>query len=276
MIWQVADFSGVLVLTHCVMTNHLHVLIQVPAVESDQISDEELLRRASVLYPPVNRPNTTMLARLETALSESGSARAAARQRLLNRMHDVSEFMKTLKQRFTVWFNARHNRFGTLWAERFKSLLVEEERDSLLTIAAYIDLNPVRAGLVDSAQEYAFNGIGSALAGQRTARSGITTIVSYLAGTTIDPEIALRSYSDGLSSDSEQTIADSDRGQLARPRTSSDFHTKRNPALSNGRLLGTPAFISLHLGNSCIKSRFSRPFEHGPPDLVVAHRIRKR
>jgi hypothetical protein len=34
---------------------------------------------------------------------------------LLARMADVSEFMKTLKQRFSVWFNKSHGRYGTLW-----------------------------------------------------------------------------------------------------------------------------------------------------------------
>ena len=43
----------------------------------------------------------------------------------LGRMWDVSAFMKTLKQRFTQWFNKRHRRKGTLWEDRFRSVLVE-------------------------------------------------------------------------------------------------------------------------------------------------------
>ena len=51
MIWQVADFCGVQVLTYCVMANHFHVLVRVPpATSSGQgISDTELLRRYRVL-----------------------------------------------------------------------------------------------------------------------------------------------------------------------------------------------------------------------------------
>ena len=41
------------------------------------------------------------------------------------RMGDVSEFMKSVKQRFGIWFNKTHGRYGTLWADRFKSVLVE-------------------------------------------------------------------------------------------------------------------------------------------------------
>ena len=64
-------------------------------------------------------------------------------------MWDVSGYLQRLKQRFTQWFNRRKGRRGVLWEERFKSVLVEGSGDPLSTMAAYIDLNPVRAGLVD-------------------------------------------------------------------------------------------------------------------------------
>jgi len=50
------------------------------------------------------------------------------REKYLYRMYDVSQFMKTLKQRFTMWYNKRAGRRGTLWEERFKSILVENSR----------------------------------------------------------------------------------------------------------------------------------------------------
>jgi hypothetical protein len=71
------------------------------------------------------------------------------KQRVMARMWDVSAFMKLLKQRFTQWYNRRKGRKGTLWEERFKSVLVDGAGDVLATMAAYIDLNPVRAGLVE-------------------------------------------------------------------------------------------------------------------------------
>jgi len=49
MLWPVADFSGVDILTYCVMSNHFHVLVRVP--EPQQVPDAELLRRFRVLYP---------------------------------------------------------------------------------------------------------------------------------------------------------------------------------------------------------------------------------
>ena len=58
-------------------------------------------------------------------------------------------YMKGLLQRFTQWYNRKHGRSGGLWEDAFKSVLVEDGVASR-TMAAYIDLNPVRAGMRSS------------------------------------------------------------------------------------------------------------------------------
>jgi hypothetical protein len=92
-------------------------------------------------------------------------------------MGDVSQFMKLVKQRFSIWYNKTHQRFGTLWAERFKSVLVEVAAQALSATAAYIDLNGVRAGLVMDPKDYRFCGYAEAVAGSESARSGIQFVV---------------------------------------------------------------------------------------------------
>jgi hypothetical protein len=62
--------------------------------------------------------------------------------------------MKTLKQKFSIWFNRTHGHVGVLWEARFKSVIVDGEWSSLLKVAAYIDLNAVRAGLADDPKDY--------------------------------------------------------------------------------------------------------------------------
>ena len=69
----------------------------------------------------------------------------AAKQGEINRMFDLACFVKERKQRFTHRYNRQHKRRGTLWEEWFKSVLIEGSHHALLTVAAYIDLNPVRA-----------------------------------------------------------------------------------------------------------------------------------
>ena len=126
MIRQVAEFSGIEVVTYCVMANHFHVLAYVPY--EPEVSDAELLRRYRVLYSGKLPPGTLRPEQLEGLLERGGREAREVRGKLLARMGDVSVFMKTLKQRFSIWFNRNHDRFGTLWAERFKSVLVEGER----------------------------------------------------------------------------------------------------------------------------------------------------
>ena len=84
--------------------------------------------------------------------------------RSTHRMHDLSEFMKTLLQRFARWFNRAHERSGTLWEERCKSVIVESGI-AARTMAAYIDLNPVRAVMVKDPVEYHLSSYGEAVGG---------------------------------------------------------------------------------------------------------------
>ncbi|MFO8028103.1 MAG: transposase [Opitutales bacterium] len=179
MLWQVADFCGVEILTYCVMSNHFHVLVRVP--EKRAVSDGELLRRFKVLYPKPTKYQTAEFARLEKSLKEGDADALVIRERLLARMHDLSAFMKTVKQRFSIWYNRNHgDRRGTLWMERFKSVLVEGKGNPLQTMAAYIDLNPVRAGVVEDPKDYRFCGYAEAVARStgsgQAARQGIRYI----------------------------------------------------------------------------------------------------
>lgn len=185
MLWKVADFCGVEILTYCVMTNHFHVLVRVP--ERTEISDEELLRRFKVLYPKPTKYQTAEFARLEQSLKSGDADAEAIRARLLARMSDLSEFMKTVKQRFSIWYNRNHgNRQGTLWMDRFKSVLVEGRGNPLQTMAAYIDLNPVRAGLVEDPKDYRFCGYAEAISGVTVAEVGLVAIWSDFSAKCID------------------------------------------------------------------------------------------
>jgi len=61
-------------------------------------------------------------------------------------------------------YDRRKGRKGTLWEERYKSLLVEGDEKALMTVAAYIDLNPYRAEMVDRVEDYRWCGYASAVA----------------------------------------------------------------------------------------------------------------
>lgn len=64
-----------------------------------------------------------------------------------------SLLMKHLGQRYVQYFNRRHQRSGSLWEGRFRSCLAQEETYALIC-SRYIELNPVRAGMVADPSDY--------------------------------------------------------------------------------------------------------------------------
>ena len=157
------NFSGCRVLSYCLMSNHFHILLEVPPMAEGGLTDEGLLQRLSGLYSEAFVAEVA--AELVEARKTSNAIRAAAiHARFTYRMHDLSQFMKGLLIRFTRWFNRTHARTGTLWEERFKSVIVESGT-AARTVAAYIDLNPVRAGMVKDPADYRWNSYGEAVGG---------------------------------------------------------------------------------------------------------------
>jgi putative transposase len=175
------NFSGCRVLAYCVMCNHFHLLLEVTPRPKVVLTDEQLLKRLSALY---SKAYVAVVAKeLAAARKVVAEGRVAGggdgsngeayvqriHERYTYRMHDLSEFMKTLLQRFTRWHNRRTKRCGNLWEETFKSVVVEDGVASK-TVAAYIDLNPVRAGMVEDPAEYRWSSYGEAMGA--TGRSG--------------------------------------------------------------------------------------------------------
>ena len=180
MMRRVAEFSGVEVLTYTVLDNHFHILIQVP--ERVDITDAELFHRMRLIY------GERVVAQFEKELMAVDEVDAERmRKRYLYRMYDLSEFMKTLKQRYAIWYNAEHGRSGHLWDDRFKSVLVEgggglARPGALWVMAQYIELNAVRAGIVKEAQAYRWCGLGEAVGGGVEARRGICGVFGEEVG----------------------------------------------------------------------------------------------
>jgi len=204
-------FCGVKVLSYCIMTNHLHLLVEVPPKKkgaSVEISDDELLARLKRLYSPeAYRDAKWMLEHLREGKSQVAAEEFKAK--FTCRMHDVSEFMKGVKQNFSRWFNRTHNRVGTLWESRFKSVVVEDGF-ALRVISAYIDLNPVRAGMVEKPEDYKWSSYGEAMLpvakgksakGRALARAGICRVLqkNRSVGGRLKESDAYESWDDGAS-----------------------------------------------------------------------------
>ena len=137
---------GLQVMTYCIMSNHFHILVRVPKRPEVDMTDEELVALVrETLGEKTANDLSYALESLKAGCIEN--AYEDLRERWFSKMWNVSTFMKMVKQRFSYWYNQRTSRKGTLWEERFHSALVEGEGQALRMMAAYIDLNPVRAGI---------------------------------------------------------------------------------------------------------------------------------
>jgi putative transposase len=191
-------FTGCRVVAYCLMCNHFHLLLEVPPMAPGGLGDETFLKRLSAIYSEAfvaEVAKELMAARAETYVAENGMAEAVAaiHQRFSYRMHDLGEFVKGLLQRFTQWFNGTHSRTGRLWEDRFKSVIVEDGV-AAKTIAAYIDLNPVRAGMVKDPADYRWSSYGEAIGGGakgdgKTARAGLVRALRAHQGTAADADL---------------------------------------------------------------------------------------
>ena len=127
------------ILGFCLMGNHFHLLVKM--FPEYKFTDEDIKNRFVGFY---------------------GDDRAFAYGQvpsLRKKLSNLSEFVREIKVGLARYYNRRYNRRGYFWGDRFKSVIVEKG-ETLINCLAYIDLNPLRAGLVDRPEEYRWNSLG--------------------------------------------------------------------------------------------------------------------
>ena len=127
------------ILGFCLMGNHFHILVRV--IPEHNFNDEDILKRYMDFYGDKRIFADGLVPSLRMKLSS------------------LSEFMREIKVNFARFYNRRHHRRGYFWGDRFKSVIVENG-ETLINCLAYIDLNPLRAGLVDLPEQYRWNSLG--------------------------------------------------------------------------------------------------------------------
>jgi hypothetical protein len=138
LVHRLAAYYSVEVLAYNALGNHYHLLL-LPAVSAP--SNEETARRYEAFYEG------------RRWLDPQGEHCAEIGRRL----HDISWFVRDLQQRFTTWYNHTRTslRRGGLWAGRFKSCIVEEG-EPVWRCLKYIEMNAVRANIVQDPGDYRF------------------------------------------------------------------------------------------------------------------------
>jgi len=129
------------VLGFAIMGNHFHLLVRMHP--GDGFSDEEIKRRFFLYYRQDEKRH----------LAEEKI------QFFREKWGNLSEYVREIKQTFSRFYNKRHQRKGFFWGDRFKSVIVDNG-DTLINCLAYIDLNPVRAGICKVPEDYRWCSLG--------------------------------------------------------------------------------------------------------------------
>ncbi len=144
---RLETLAGCLAVSVCgfsVMDNHLHVLVRLDADDDSSWSAEEVIRRWIMAYPPKTAKGE------EIEITQAWIDHCAKDEKrvelLRERLGSLGWFMKALKEPLARMANKEDECKGTFWESRYKSIAILDE-EALLTTCAYIDLNPVAAGI---------------------------------------------------------------------------------------------------------------------------------
>jgi REP element-mobilizing transposase RayT len=152
---HLADLFAIEICAYAVMSNHYHLVVFVDREKAQRWTQEEVVKRWSRLHqlPPLIRryqaPDV-----LESEREAAESIIESWRERLF----DISWFMRHLNEHLARRANAEDQCTGRFWEGRFKSQALLDEA-GLLTAMAYIDLNPIRAGIASTPEESEFTSI---------------------------------------------------------------------------------------------------------------------
>ncbi len=134
------------VISMCWMSNHWHIVLYTPS-EKEQPTIKAVINRYNDYYN-----GTQPFLDLDSDIEKC--------TQVASQLIDLSFFMRQIHQKFTYYINRVHNRKGTLWSERFKSVILDG-KEALWNCVKYIELNPVRANIVADAADYKFSTWGN-------------------------------------------------------------------------------------------------------------------
>ena len=169
---RAADFSGITLIGWCIMTNHFHLLAYLPSPV--ELTEEEILRR----YAMIKGKTGEMALRNKFARWRLGGKSGEDSvqhelDRLRKRMYNIGEYMRILKQWFTVDYNRRNSHVGTLWEAVYHDNIVTNETTPISQVLAYIHLNPIRAGLTTEFGDYIWSSLTAFRKGDPVAEAGM-------------------------------------------------------------------------------------------------------
>lgn len=276
---RVEEFSGILILAYAFMSNHFHIFIYVPEVE--ELGEDEILRRINTLYRGSslavvlgewNRLKEEESHELACGIRTAGYVSRFSRYKaaFVKRMWNSVEFMKTYKQHFTMSFNGRREHFGTMFEGRYRDRNHQPEQSVMWKTSAYVDVNPVNAGLCRWPDGYEWCSFAAACKGDEKARRGY----EFMYGMGGDWE-AIRTAHEVSIRAALDEVAAADAADGKGAVVASASKSKSDPGLELPRV----RTVSLEKGDAAVAERILELLSGGPMKpaaLRAAVGIRRR
>src|SRR5690606_38534226 len=174
---------------YAVLSNHYHLVVYVDQARSQALSREQVVERWTQLFrapPVVERWSNGKATQAEREMAE------CIIDKWRKRLCDLSWFMKCLNEHLARRANEEDNCDGRFWQGRFRSQALLDEA-GILTAMAYVDLNPVRAGIASTPEDSEFTSIYERIRRLKGVASGGEAEASASS-------VALQSFSDEGSS----------------------------------------------------------------------------
>ena len=153
---EVASAFAIHVYAYAVMSNHFHIVVAVDQAAAEQWSDLEVARRWRMLFK-----GPDLLQRYTRGEQLSAAQTCGVRiliAQLRKQLADLSWFMRAINEPIARMANAEDDVSGHFWQGRFKSQALLTS-GALLSAMAYVDLNPIRAGLSQTPEQSEFTSI---------------------------------------------------------------------------------------------------------------------
>jgi REP element-mobilizing transposase RayT len=182
---QLCSIFAIELCAYAVMSNHYHLVLHVDAGRARGWSQHQVVERWTLLFRA-----PTLVKRWQSGEASEAESRAA--EAIIKgwrvRLHDVSWFMRCLNEHLARRANIEDECTGRFWEGRFKSQALLDEA-GLLTAMAYVDLNPIRAGIAKTPEDSEFTSIYERIKRIRFTSEGQSSPTSSLP---------LRPFSDGI------------------------------------------------------------------------------
>jgi REP element-mobilizing transposase RayT len=220
---------------YCVMDNHFHVLVTMKQEEAVKAGAGVLLEKLNTL-------------RNFRGLGKSNTLRDEKIDKIRERLGSISRFVQDLKQEYSRWFNKKHKRTGYLWGDRFRGVLISHGR-AQLACAAYVEMNPVRAGVVKEPEQYPWSS------------SGLIALDSERANEVLTPVYAVQEQGEAFENYREFVRSVMDEENEQAKETVKRFGLQdldlwmRNPCFSQGCVLGDSTIVEQYRENTGRRQR---------------------